>query len=98
MGWRLRKTIKLGPLNINLSNKGVGGSVGAGGVRYYVPPGGSRRKSKPAESLTHRASPAPTLGGCLLLVVLAPVAFMTVGYFLFGRGPTAHTSPRRSLP
>lgn len=34
MGWRFRKSFKAGPFRLNYSSKGVGWSVGAGGVRY----------------------------------------------------------------
>lgn len=45
MGFRFRKTIKTGPVNINLSQSGVGYSVGAGGVRYTHSPK-KKRKAK----------------------------------------------------
>lgn len=38
MSFRFRKTIKAGPVNVNLSKSGVGYSVGAGGVRYTHSP------------------------------------------------------------
>lgn len=34
MGWRFRKSYKAGPFRLNYSSKGVGWSVGAGGIRY----------------------------------------------------------------
>lgn len=34
MGWRFHKSTKIGPFRLNFSKKGVGWSVGAGGVRY----------------------------------------------------------------
>ena len=34
MGWRFHKSTKVGPFRLNFSKKGVGWSVGAGGVRY----------------------------------------------------------------
>jgi hypothetical protein len=33
MGWSLRRTIRIGPLKINLSRTGVGFSIGARGLR-----------------------------------------------------------------
>lgn len=33
MGWFLRKSIRLGPLRLNLSKRGLGGSVGIKGLR-----------------------------------------------------------------
>lgn len=34
MGWRFRKSTKIGPFRLNYSKKGIGWSVGAGGIRY----------------------------------------------------------------
>jgi hypothetical protein len=36
MGWRFRKSFKKGPLNINLSKSGLGGSIGIPGFRVGV--------------------------------------------------------------
>jgi len=36
MGWFLRKSIRLGPLRLNLSKRGLGGSVGVKGLRAGV--------------------------------------------------------------
>lgn len=33
MGWRFRRSRKVGPVRFTLSNRGIGTSVGAGGVR-----------------------------------------------------------------
>lgn len=44
MGFRFRKSIKLGLARINLSKSGIGFSVGAGGLRYTKSP--NRKKSK----------------------------------------------------
>ncbi len=38
MGFRFRKSIKAGPVRFNLSNSGVGYSIGAGGFRYTSSP------------------------------------------------------------
>src|SRR5690349_15613097 len=40
MGWYLRKSLRLGPLRINLSKSGVGGSVGVTGLRVGTGPKG----------------------------------------------------------
>lgn len=34
MGWRFRKSTKIGPFRLNFSKRGIGWSVGAGGIRY----------------------------------------------------------------
>jgi hypothetical protein len=36
MGWFLRKSIRLGPLRLNLSKRGLGASVGVKGLRARV--------------------------------------------------------------
>jgi hypothetical protein len=36
MGWTYRKSLRLGPLRINLSNSGVGYSIGAAGLRAGI--------------------------------------------------------------
>lgn len=41
MGWYLRKSLKIGPLRVNLSRSGVGGSVGVKGLRVGTGPRGS---------------------------------------------------------
>lgn len=40
MGWYLRKSLRLGPLRINLSKSGIGGSVGVRGLRVGTGPKG----------------------------------------------------------
>lgn len=41
MGWSWRKSIKLGPFNLNLSKGGVGVSTGVRGARVSVGPRGT---------------------------------------------------------
>lgn len=45
MGFRFRKSIKAGPVRFNLSNSGVGYSVGAGGFRYTSSPKKKKKSS-----------------------------------------------------
>ena len=52
MGFRFRKTIKAGPVNVNLSKSGVGYSVGAEGVRYTHSP---KRKKKGNDKATRKS-------------------------------------------
>lgn len=40
MGWYLRKSLKIGPLRLNLSRSGLGGSVGVKGLRVGTGPRG----------------------------------------------------------
>jgi hypothetical protein len=78
MGWIYRKSIKLGPVRINLSRSGVGYSVGAGGVRAGVRGGDSRRYTSvnvPGTGLRHAKSwsAASTSPVAVWLGVLVPV-------------------------
>lgn len=59
MPLRFRKSIKAGPFRVNLSHRGIGGSVGAGGLRYSTP-----RKTR------RKASGNPC---CLNLLLLFPI-------------------------
>ncbi|HEV8574982.1 MAG TPA: DUF4236 domain-containing protein [Dehalococcoidia bacterium] len=36
MGWFLRKSVRLGPLRLNLSKRGIGASVGVKGLRTGI--------------------------------------------------------------
>ncbi len=45
MPFSFRKTLSFGPLRITLSAKGIGFSLGAGGVRVSQTPTGQRRLS-----------------------------------------------------
>lgn len=42
MGWRFRRVFGAGPFRWTLSKRGVGASVGLGGVRFGVSPDGRR--------------------------------------------------------
>ncbi len=54
MGWSYRKSINLGPLRINLSKRGVGYSVGAGGVRIGQNARGQRYVTAGAGGVLYR--------------------------------------------
>jgi hypothetical protein len=72
MAWRFRKSIKLGPLRLNLSKSGIGTSIGVRGFRVgtdakgrsytaaSIPGTGlyERKYSKQGESAAHAAVPA----------------------------------------
>lgn len=55
MGFRFRKTIKLGPVNVNLSKSGVGYSVGGKGLRVIKKADGGTRTtvSIPGTGISH---------------------------------------------
>ena len=55
MGFRFRKTIKLGPVNVNLSKSGVGYSVGGKGLRVTKKADGGTRTtvSVPGTGISH---------------------------------------------
>jgi hypothetical protein len=40
MGWFLRKSLRVGPLRLNLSRRGIGASVGVKGLRGGIDAGG----------------------------------------------------------
>ena len=55
MGYRFRKSIKAGPVRINVSKSGVGYSVGGKGFRYTKKAGGGTRTtvSIPGTGISH---------------------------------------------
>lgn len=80
MGFRFRKTIKSGPVNINLSQSGVGYSVGAGGVRYTHSP---KRKKKRSKETGHKGTWRIVIG---LFCIIGGLANITddFGACIFG--------------
>jgi hypothetical protein len=73
MGFYYRKSVGVGPFRVNLSNSGVGWSVGSRGFRTGVSAKGKRYTSfsVPGTGVGYRTSGRGT--GCLLLL-LAPAA------------------------
>jgi len=69
MGFYYRKSVRLGPFRVNVSNSGVGYSVGGGGFRTGVSARGRRYNtfSIPGTGIGYRTSPKS--GGCLVLFV-----------------------------
>lgn len=61
MGWSYRKAINIGPFRINLSNSGVGYSVGSGGFRTGVRSNGASYQSAsiPGTGLRYTSSGEP---------------------------------------
>jgi hypothetical protein len=81
MGFRYQKSISLGPFRINVSNSGVGYSVGARGFRTGVSPRGRRYTifSVPGTGASYRTSSQPSqAGGCFGVLV----ALLTLGAVL----------------
>ena len=68
MGWSFRRSFKLGPLRINLGERGIGTSLGAGPFRIGRSATGRTFRSFhiPGTGISHRSG-----GGCLGLVVLS---------------------------
>ncbi len=72
MGFRYRKSVSLGPFRVNLTSRGVGWSVGAGGFRTGVSSSGRRYSTftVPGTGWSYRTGGR---GGCLGLVLLGGV-------------------------
>ena len=80
MGLYYRKSIKLGPFRVNLSNKGVGYSVGGTGFRTGISGSGRRYTSfsLPGTGMGYRTTGSK---GCLLLLLpmlLVPTALWLI--------------------
>ena len=74
MGWSFRKSIKAGPVRINLSKSGVGYSIGVGGIRFTK--WASKRKKK-AESFF------ASIIGTILGIILALFFLMAIAAALW---------------
>lgn len=66
MGFSYRKSVKCGPFRINVSDRGVGYSIGGKGFRTGVSPRGRRYStfSLPGTGVSYRKA-----GGCLVLLL-----------------------------
>lgn len=84
MGWRFRKSLKLGPVRLNVGKKGVGYSVGGKGVRIGRSSRGARYVSASVRGTGWRyyKEKRGTGGGCLpvLLVPLASMLFWRIAF------------------
>ena len=91
MGMRFRKSWNVGGLRVNLSKKGIGGSVGVKGARYTVKSGGGTRTTVgiPGTGLSYvkdsSGNKAPQSCGCrsyasslALAFVLKFIGFLTI--------------------
>ena len=73
MGFQYRKAIGFGPFRVNISNSGVGYSVGGRGFRTGVSAGGRRYTTFgiPGTGVSYRTSASKGSGpGCLALLVV----------------------------
>ncbi|MFN9576169.1 MAG: DUF4236 domain-containing protein [Gemmatimonadota bacterium] len=79
MGWTYRKSIRLGPMRINLRSRGVGYSIGGPGFRVGVRANGRRYVSSgiPGTGLRYQQS-LPASNGCAIWVAVALVALPVV--------------------
>ena len=68
MGFSYRKSVKVGPFRVNLSNRGVGYSVGVRGIRTGVSASGRSYTtvSLPGTGLSYRTTGGR---GCLLVLL-----------------------------
>lgn len=97
MGWFLRKSIRLGPLRLNLSKRGVGGSVGVTGLRTGVDASGKpyvaggrggiyfRERIPTGDTAPLRQEPPPQGGSATVAWIVAAVLAVIVLLLLAGR-------------
>jgi hypothetical protein len=80
MGWTFRKSINLGPFRVNLSNSGVGYSVGGRGFRTGVSSRGRRYTSVgiPGTGIRYSTSKKASSKGCALGAALMAAGAGTV--------------------
>jgi len=76
MGWSYRKSVNFGPFRVNVSKSGIGYSVGGRGFRSGVSSRGRKYRSVsiPGTGLRYYASGKNASRGCLLSLVLWPLA------------------------
>lgn len=82
MGWSFRKSVKFGPVRVNLSKSGVGYSVGGKGFRTGVRSNGRRYTtvSIPGTGISHRTehggiqSRPPAQAGCAPVLLIAAIS------------------------
>lgn len=101
MGWNFRKSIGLGPLRLNLSKSGVGGSFGVGPFRFGRSATGRsyRTASIPGTGISWRSSAKDgegggccgCAGGAILVLALLAAAAAAIWWFVLRGG--AGSSP-----
>jgi hypothetical protein len=97
MGWFLRKSIRLGPLRLNLSKRGLGASVGVKGLRAGIDASGKPyaaggrggiyfRERIPTEGSSRAQPERPPRGGSATAAwIIAAVLAAIVLLLLAGR-------------
>ena len=90
MGWRIRKTVKFGPVNINLSRSGIGESIGFRGFRIgrsatgkkysqtSIPGTGIYRRDYYPQQTQSTGESSRRSFGSLVLLVIAVLVFMAM--------------------
>lgn len=86
MGWSFRKSIRIGPVRVNLSRRGVGGSIGVKGLRTGIDARGRKytRTTIPGTGWSQtrkgksQAGCAIVIAGVLSMVVLIVASIMTL--------------------
>lgn len=68
MGFRIRKSIKIGPLRVNLSKSGIGGSVGVKGFRVGVSSKGNGYWNAGTGIVQYRGSIKAPLGSSVRVI------------------------------
>jgi Protein of unknown function (DUF4236) len=72
MAWTFRRSIRIGPIRVNLSRSGAGYSVGVPGYRVGVRPNGRRYRSIgiPGTGLSNRQDIRKGAPGCMLVIIV----------------------------
>jgi hypothetical protein len=80
MGWSFRKSIRIGPVLVNLSRRGVGGSLGVKGLRTGIDARGRRytRTTIPGIGLSHTRKGKSQAGCAALVGLLSFVGLLAV--------------------
>jgi endonuclease YncB( thermonuclease family) len=99
MGFRFRKSSKVGPLRLTLTHKGLSGSLGAGGLSYQLfGPGKKRGRSRASAAPREASNAIQSLARLVrnFLVLLALAFFSVVAIAVIGTVYTANPLPEDS--
>jgi hypothetical protein len=95
MAFYFRKSLRFGPLRVNLSKRGVGGSIGGKGARVGVNAGGCQYVAGGRDGLYFRERGSLARAGVLVVAivlgVVAMLAMILAGCSSMPR--TEHTTP-----
>jgi hypothetical protein len=84
MGWYFPRSIRLGPLCVNLSNSGLGASAGVKGARVGVDATGKPCVAGERGGLYFRERIPTSTGAGLLWPILTIIAGLLVGLVILG--------------